>query len=192
MQIKESDLLFRFDKKWLLRKYDEHPFYSRLSGAGYKAVDIVSIYNNNQLVLWEIKNFNHRKPNLRHDPLLEVSTETQAFIKRMASKAIDTLAALSVIDQYYQRRLFYNLRQRFMRNSYFQSTNWYFWLKSFRLSDMERLPIFILWVEGYQLEEQYLNQLRAELKGVVSDVYILDMSDYYIFEGMEVHSTINF
>ena len=49
----ESGLSFQFPEGWTTIKYDEHRFYTYLSGEGLKGVDFIAIHGEN-LVLIEV------------------------------------------------------------------------------------------------------------------------------------------
>lgn len=190
MQINESDLTFHFGTRWMIRKYDEHRFYSRLSGAGLKAVDIISIYKKRQLILWEVKNFKDRKPNLRHDPLQEITEAPDQFIQEMAAKVKDTLRALKAINGFYKRRWLFFLQKLLLPIVYLPSFDWYFWQMAYQLSAVERQPRFILWLEGFQFTPHQEAKLKKALEAHLDDLEILSLETWDNIPDFRVASTL--
>ncbi len=185
MQVSESHLIFDFEPNWKVRKYDDHPYYSRLSGAGLKAVDFITIYNNEHLVFWEIKNYRERKPNLRHDPLLALKENTEGFLKDMAQKAKDTLTALRAIDGYYKRSWTYSFRKRMMHFYETYPSEWYFWLKVYELSQRKNNLCFVLWLEGFELNPAQHIFFKNQLLDTTSKIFIVKEGDDIPFEGIK-------
>lgn len=178
MQFYESDLLFQFGPSWLARKYDDHRFYSRLSGVGLKAVDFITVSPDNQLVFWEIKNFTRRKPELTHDPLQKLIEEKLTFIGDMSQKVEDTFRAIGAIHQYYRRKWNFPLRQWSMSYMKGARSDWYFWLKAHQLGAIPENCRFILLLETD--EPDRLPNIHLEMDRALShlvhrvDVWNLD------------------
>ena len=188
MQFQESDLFFNFGPEWMARKYDKHRFYSRLSGVGLKAVDFITISNDNQLVLWEVKNFSRREAAHSHDPLKRIIEQESEFSSAMGQKVKDTFTALSAIHQYYRRKWSYRLRHWSM--SYLQTlrTDWYFWLKAYQLASDPNHCRFILIMETdetHRLPDVY-PPIKLELQQWVHQIDILDVNQANDIEGITV------
>ncbi len=177
MQFQESELSFYFGPNWLARKYDSHRFYSRLSGAGLKAVDFITISSEGQLVLWEIKNFSRRKPELSHDPIQKIIEEKEAFIQDMSQKVKDTFTALNAIHGYYRRKWSFRFRSWSMSYLKHSHQDWYFWLKAHQLTARPEHCRFILLIEteeAHRLPDVH-GPIEMQLQNMVRQVDVLDL-----------------
>ena len=106
MTFQESDLKFEFsDTHWLVKKYNTHRFFKILSGAGLKGVDFIGIYQNEQVVFWEVKNYRTKHRDKIQSYL--VIDNTPVFIEKIVRKVVDTLTAISVVHQYLRRQWWY-------------------------------------------------------------------------------------
>ncbi len=188
MQFQESDIIFNFDPIWHARKYDDHRFYSRLSGAGLKAVDFITILHNRQLVFWEIKNFSRRKPELRLDPLQKIKDNQETFALDMSQKVKDTFRALNAIHHYYKRKWTYYPRKWLKQHLSNSQRNWYFWFRAYELSSAPENCKFILLAEtdqGDQLPD-FQWPIHKELSSLVSETNIFDVSRANEMEGIHI------
>ena len=57
---REGKLEFRFDKNWDIRKYDDHPDFTKNKRDGEKAVDFTGEWPPNRVVFMEVKDFSVR------------------------------------------------------------------------------------------------------------------------------------
>ena len=102
---RESDLEFRFSPEWIVRDYDGHGFYRRLSGHGYAGVDFLLLHRSEPRGVWlEVKNYRPRFQGLTPKPLLHYRSHPEAFAERMAEKARGTRRGLAQIDRHYRGR----------------------------------------------------------------------------------------
>jgi len=101
MIFRESGLVFEFDPgRWIVKAFDDHPYYRALSGHGFKGVDFIGLLNGQELVCVEVKNYRRTFPD--HPSLLqEFLLQEQAGVLR---KMEDTLRILDLIHQYYRRK----------------------------------------------------------------------------------------
>lgn len=176
MQFQESDLIFYFGPSWMARKYDDHRFYSRLSGAGLKAVDFITISQNDELIFWEIKNFNKRKPGLTHDPVQFLIDRETEFVQAMSQKVEDTFLAIRAIHQYYRRKWSFRIREWSMSYVRGSRSDWYFWLKAHQIAARPEHCRFILFMESEERHRlpDLQKPIRESLTHVVGQVDILD------------------
>jgi hypothetical protein len=177
MYFQESDLSFYFGPGWLARKYDDHHFYSRLSGAGLKAVDFITISKDNQLVFWEVKNFSRRKPALNHDPVQKIIDEKEDFVQDMSQKVKDTFRALNAIHGYYRRKWSFHPRRWSMLYLEHSRQNWYFWFKAHELAAQPESCRFILLIESdeaHRLPDVHA-PIKVELQHLVQQIDVLDV-----------------
>ena len=91
-----------FDKEWRVVKLDEHRFYSRLSGRGFKGVDFVALHGIYGVALIEFKNYSDSPADVPHD--LDIT---------MIEKQQDSIRLISIIDKYYRRKWYIRLALRF-------------------------------------------------------------------------------
>jgi hypothetical protein len=188
MHFQESGIFFYFGPEWLARKYDDHHFYSRLSGAGLKAVDFITISKDNQLVFWEVKNFSRRKPELPHDPIQKIIAEREDFIQDMSQKVKDTLRALTAIHGYYRRKWSFRLRQWSMPYLEHSRQNWYFWFKAHELANDPESCRFILLIESGEAHRlpDFHGPIQVELQGLVNHIDVFDLQKANQLEGVKI------
>lgn len=188
MHFQESEFSFYFGPQWLARKYDDHHFYSRLSGAGLKAVDFITISKDNQLVLWEVKNFSRRKPALTHDPVRKIIEGKEDFIQDVSQKVKDTLRALTAIHGYYRRKWSFRLRQWSMPYLQHSRQNWYFWFKAHELATRPESCRFILLIESDEAHRlpDVQAPIQIELQHLVQHIDVLDVQKANALEEVRV------
>ncbi|MEL7122465.1 MAG: hypothetical protein AAFO07_23670 [Bacteroidota bacterium] len=178
MIFEESNIHFRFSSNWMVHKYDEHPFYSSLSGAGFKAVDFIALHEYQNLYLWEIKNYNRPINKPFYNPWEVIQEDPQAFVEKLVSKVEHTIDALRLINLYYQRKWFYKRKVRLLDSSFFKFTNWFFWLNAHRFSKFENKVIVVICLSAEEADERFrewlLNELHNKLKKQVGSVLVID------------------
>jgi len=159
----ESGLSFQFPKSWTVFKYDEHRFYTYLSGAGLKGVDFIAI-NGEELILIEVKNYADRIIKENFDPMRGLRTDPEAYVDHYFQKFADTLKLLGIVEKYYNRKWWYrNIFQRF--KSFFSKkevikTETGFWSRAIEiLADVKGVKL-ILWLE---LAPQYDAKAAEEI-----------------------------
>lgn len=159
----ESGLQFEFGPGWVVKKYDEHPYFRSLSGMGLKGVDFIAIRKEKELVFIEVKNYRTRyNPDMNRsfDVAAKPAAELAYELKR---KSEDTLLAMDAVLQYYYRSWWYRrLRRMWMRWPWLQH-NRAFWSRADAL--VNQSLHYIVWLaldmddpEGY--EEELLFQLQ--------------------------------
>lgn len=149
MTFQESDLQFHFsDTDWQIKKYDTHRFFKTLSGAGLKGIDFLGIFQDKQVVLWEVKNYHTNQTNKSQNYL--IVENTAVFIETIMAKVIDTLTAMRVIQQYLRRQWwyrFYDSYASFIPTFFIQHKDWFFWHQIQEKRNKETTIIFVLWLE---------------------------------------------
>ena len=141
----ESGLSFQFPKSWTVFKYDEHRFYTYLSGAGLKGVDFIAI-DGDELILIEVKNYADRIIKENFDPMEGLLSEPAVYVEAYFQKFEDTFRLLDIIEQYYNRKWWYrNIFQQF--KSFFSSTETGFWSKAIEILDDMKGVRLVLWLE---------------------------------------------
>ncbi|MCB0704912.1 MAG: hypothetical protein KDC34_06355 [Saprospiraceae bacterium] len=137
----ESGLDFRFDNRWIIRKYDEHTYYRGLSSAGLKAVDFIGIYQDTRAVFIEVKNYGQRSPKKAEEILLD----PDPFIERMLKKITDTRIGIRAIHGYFSRNWIYRLLYPRLINLPLRNWNrasWVFWAQLYhRVCEKQELEV---------------------------------------------------
>lgn len=150
----ESDLQFVFSDNWVIKAYDDHPFYKALAGNGLKGVDFIGILNQETVVLIEVKNYKIRFPTVFPPIQDKITGTTPAIVDTMLRKAVDTRRALRIFRKYYERRWWlhpFAFLIKILPVSYQLKIEWNFWLAVERKVH-QRDYILTLWME---LEEEY-------------------------------------
>ncbi len=149
MTFQESDLQFQFsDDEWQIKKYDAHRYFKILSGAGLSGVDFLGIYQGQQVVFLEIKNYRTYKSSSPQDYL--VLKDTVLFIEKVANKMKDTLTAIRVVHQYLHRQWWYRLFLKyhsFIPTALVREKDWYFWYRVQELIQQKNAVLGVLWLE---------------------------------------------
>jgi hypothetical protein len=127
MTFEESGLRFSFAPNWVVKKYDEHPYFRALSGNGLKGVDFIAIRDQRQLVFIEVKNYRTRhnaKLGASFDVSVKPAPELAYELKR---KLEDTLLAMDAVLQYYHRSWWFRRLRRWWLRWPFLQHNRAFW-----------------------------------------------------------------
>jgi hypothetical protein len=174
----ESDLRFQFDpSQWKVEQYDRHPFYQALKSQGLKGVDFIGIHQWEEVVLMEVKNYKARHQQHNLQPLLE---DPDRLVRHIQRKYEDTLRAIRVVREYYERKWWYRLINRWMGSRSQLGRwvpEWLFWRRASQLAEglaSYRLILWIEWDESYEgIEVEQIkdfqrvveDQLRKRLGG---------------------------
>jgi hypothetical protein len=153
-EFRESDIIFQFNENWVVNKYDEHRYFQRLAGAGLKGVDFLGIYNKEELVLIEVKNYRIRYKEKAPTEIYHILENPEVLVEKIKQKSEDTLRAIRVINKLYQRNWFYKLWMpilKLLRNTPFTVNTWLFWTRAQVLIETGKFKV-ILWLEN---EEEY-------------------------------------
>ncbi len=173
---KESDLLFEFNDQWLIKKYDDHPFFRAFSGHGYKGVDFIGLKGENELVLMEVKNYQVRIP---EESILITLNNPQRISDAFIKKIEDSLSGINAISRYYKKKWWYNLAQTlysFFSNKYFHKQAAGFWPRVQYLNNsLEHKVWILLWMET---ETEYENFSAKEIKKTIQTIE-QSIQDYF-------------
>lgn len=170
MNFEESGLQFQFGPGWVVKKYDEHPYFRSLSGSGLKGVDFIAIRNGTELVFIEVKNYRSRY-NAELDRNFDVTAKPAAELAyELKRKVEDTLLAMDAVLQYYYRSWWYRrLRRMWMHWPWLQH-NRAFWSRADDLANHHLH--FVVWLgldfddpENYE-EELLFNLNLAKIEAV--------------------------
>ncbi|MEM6697956.1 MAG: hypothetical protein AAF599_06145, partial [Bacteroidota bacterium] len=146
---RESNLQFQFNANWTVRKYDEHPFYQAMSGAGMSAVDFVGVHPLGQLLLMEVKNFNNRSERENLRTLEKLEGESPLLLEILEEKIEETQKGIRAISQYLHRKWWYRTRFQLLDRPIFQK----------RLLQIDRL----FWMKASQILQNFPNQVQIVL-----------------------------
>ena len=200
---KESGLVFEFSERWNVLKYDEHRFYSYLSGSGFKGVDFIGILDQKQIVLIEVKNYNDRFPADLYKPMDGLLANPGIYAEHYSRKFKDTFQLIDIVRQYYDRKWWHRWFRPFLFKILPKRglllTDWGFW--TMVIQNIQENPLKInlaLWLE---LPEEISAKQKAAFyqtikKHLLSDFpasrYIIHLIDskhsLLAFKGTLLHS----
>jgi len=168
----ESNLQFDFHPDWKVRKYDEHPFYQAMSGAGMSAVDFVGIHRTGKLFLMEVKNYKSRSERENIRTVEKLDGASPLLLEILEEKMEETQKGIQAISQYLNRKWWYRTRFRLLNHpllqKYLLSADRLFWMKADQLLQhfLDEVQL-VLWLElPTELEHQ-----RAILQDHLSKYY---------------------
>jgi len=149
MTFQESDLQFNFsDADWQVIKYDTHRYFKILSGVGLKGIDFLGIYQERQVIFFEVKNFHTNK--VTKDNSYQIIDNTPLFIENIIHKIEDAKRAVKVVHQYLQRKWWYRFflnYHSFIPSFFIQQKDWYFWYRIQAIIQAQTTLVCVLWLE---------------------------------------------
>jgi len=177
MILYESDLEFNFDDTyWQVKKYDDHRYYKKFSGAGLKGVDFIGIYKRKKVVFIEVKNFRDKHPT-REEPF-KVLQETKTFINSIADKLEDTFRATTAINAYFKKKWWYRLYVQsasYLPLKLFPQQDWLFWHQVYQLAQQKEQIEFVLWLE---IEERISEKGKVDLSNHIDDMLESQLTEF--------------
>jgi len=187
MLLYESDLVFDFEETaWVVKKYDEHPYYKRLSGRGLKGVDFIGIFQEQQVVFIEVKHFRSRHPTLQEE--FAVLATTKQFIGKMADKMEDTFKVLQAVAAYLRKKWWYRLFltwEAYLPLCLLKQQDWFFWHQVHELAQDRSTITFVLWLE---IEEGISKKGKLDLAQYIDDTLtkeLIEFTDTVIVASMQ-------
>jgi len=163
---KESDLQFTFSEGWVVKKYDDHAYFKILSGHGLKGVDFIGIYENKQVYLIEVKNYNKRSYSPVDPDWSDIEGETIPLASAMHNKIEDSLRLIKAVNSYLSKRWWYRsaswLRTVLGNNELIK--DWHFWKRVGELLETSNDVFPVLWIE---LSPDFLTQSKQEEQDVI-------------------------
>jgi hypothetical protein len=160
----ESDLVFNFPESWGVREYDNHRFYKNISGLGLKGVDflLVDPSGPGHLYLMEVKNYSTR---IRKGMVYEAPLKSpEELATTVAIKYEHTLRAIRAVHLFYQRKWWYRLLNRMIRNSPYAQYDPVFWTRAYELARQPAQHTFLLWLETEIEDQDYEQRLQKHLQ----------------------------
>lgn len=170
MTFTESGLHFTFDDSWIIQQYDAHRFYKGLSGAGLKAVDFLGIWEQNKVVLFEVKNYRWRNDKQREMPIQVILDNPGALADTISRKVEDTLRAIDTIHSYYSRKWWFRPALMLARNQKKNTAEWFFWHRLYELINREEEVWIIFWMETEQARSILREELASSIKKGVDEI----------------------
>ena len=175
----ESGIQFTFDENWIVQKYDRHTYFQGLAGAGLKGVDFIGFFENQQLMLMEVKNF-RRRPGITSNPLEPYLDEPERLIETFEEKVEDTLKAIHAIVTYYQRSWLYRMISPIIRRLPVSVKDRIFWTHAYESSiDPDTLSL-VLWLELDEDQSEFWRQFeplfREKLSRLSNHVYLSNVN----------------
>ncbi|MEZ5040480.1 MAG: hypothetical protein R2828_11320 [Saprospiraceae bacterium] len=170
----ESDLIFSFDRSWVVKKYDSHRYYKGLSGVGLKGVDFIALnIKENLAVFFEVKNYRTRYHRDTGKPIRPIPKPPEALAQSLSDKVSDTLSAVDAVITYYRKSFLYRWFLPFIIRSPFYHYDRFFWTKVGRcIRDHHQLQV-ILWVELEEVDNVYFKCLADLVNDLLGDEKII-------------------
>lgn len=177
MEFSESNWTFRFSSAWRVIRFDKHPHFIALSGAGFKAIDLMGWHPQKGLLLLEVKYYRKRHRTSRPYPELEEISEI------LDQKFSDTLKAIGIIEQYLERKWGYRLVRNWLQHPIGKRLckNWSFWQAVIKTAKDPNRVLRWAFIEYDQLSEQVklnwrlriADQLRERSPGLPENIQII-------------------
>ncbi|MEO1713427.1 MAG: hypothetical protein AAFU60_08845 [Bacteroidota bacterium] len=163
MEFSESNWAFRFTSEWRVIQFDKHPHFIALSGAGFKAVDLLGIHPQEGLLLLEIKYYRKRHKTSRPYPELEEISDI------LEQKFSDTLKAIGIIEQYLERKWRYRLVRNWLQHPIGKRLfkNWSFWQAVIKTAKDPNRVLCWAFIEYDQLSEQVKVNWRSRVASLL-------------------------
>lgn len=174
----ESDLRFTFSDKWIIKAYDEHPFYKSLAGHGLKGVDFIGLLNHETVVLIEVKNYKIRFPSALPPIQNKITGDHPRIVQTMIRKAKDTKRAVRVIRKYHERQWWlrpFSFLVKMLPLHWQLKIEWNFWMtieQKLKVDDY----VLVLWME---LEKEYKFFTQDDIQSAREKV-VTCLQDYFI------------
>ena len=96
----ESGIEFLFNEEWVVKKYDGHPYYKKISGLNMKGVDFIGIYKGESLVFMEVKNYRIRYLGKTLQGLYDVFDTPKQLAKKVLKNFNDSKNGILVINNF--------------------------------------------------------------------------------------------
>ncbi|MEM1324740.1 MAG: hypothetical protein AAGI23_02240 [Bacteroidota bacterium] len=182
----ESDLHFTFQDGYVVKKYDEQPFYQLFSGRGLRAVDFIGLHSDGRAWMMEVKNYSNRPITQAHHIRQKLSGDTSPLFQQMQQKITDTKRAITAIDDYLYGKWWYRWRYQMLsrlgsKNILLQQDRMYWIEVAKRVEEMQCLLWLELpedWVEERNRLHELAKNMPFELvdRRVIPD-FLVEVSD---------------
>lgn len=200
MIFQESDLLFHFQKGWVIKQYDTNPYFRRLKGAGLKGIDFLGIFEKREVVFFEVKNYKIRYKEKPPTQIYDVLENPKLLAEKVAQKVEDTLQAIRVINKFYRRRRIYRIFEPLLKvipNWNATLNTWLFWTRVEVFIERGDWQV-ILWLETEEVYKHFSkaqiadfrNQLQqllqTRLAGIAPSISILSTQNQPFIKQLDV------
>ncbi len=169
-EYQESDLLLRFGPRWVVHRYDTHPYYQNWSGLGLKGVDFLGILMPDLLVLTEVKNYHQRLQGHKGYNAESIREKPALLADAVARKALDTFLALDAVRQYWQRHWWRRMRWQHLAKKSPKHSERAFWANACALAEHPDCCAVLLWLEGPALDASIRQELTRQISSKLADV----------------------
>jgi len=183
MTFEESKVKFTFsEENWWVIKFDEDKNYTKVRDTleGTKGIDFLGIYNENTLILIEVKNF--RNHTLDASTRERLSNDAEDLTTEIAQKVKDSIACITAAS----RNTTHNQRE---------------WKKACNIISQNKSLFIIAWVEIDPLSSPKkqksnllapINRLKNKLKWLNPKVFIKNIKDESVeFDGLTIEYLSN-
>ncbi len=162
-QFHESGLLFSFPKDWQVLKYDAHPYFRAISGAGMRGADFIWVDSAGVLTLMEVKHF--RKPSQPGIDAPDLLPPPAELAEAVGRKMADTLMGIQVVEGYLSRKWTFRVWRRLAQligKRAPQMGEWMVWQNLHRAGEVHRPKRIVLWLEipGCEITQRYTASVR--------------------------------
>lgn len=192
----ESDLVFTFDRSWVVKRYDSHRYYKGLSGVGLKGIDFIALnIKENLAVFFEVKNFRTRYHRDTGKPIRPILKPPETLAQSLSEKVSDTLSAVDAVITYYRKSFLYRWFLPFILRAPFYHYDRFFWTKvGSCIRDHHHLQV-ILWVELEDIDNQYFKCLSDQVYNLLGDkkitVFLANTSSHPFAKSMFVDYVVS-
>jgi hypothetical protein len=163
--LKESDLQFTFADHYIVKSYDDQPFYKSFSGRGLRGVDFIGLHPNGEAWLLEVKNYTHRPAQEQANLRQKLTGDQPLLFQQVQQKIADTKRAIAAINDYLCQKWWYRWRYQLLSRLYpdllLQQERMY-WMEA--ASRLERMTAYV-WLElpeTWDEEQENLRELAVD------------------------------
>lgn len=175
----ESDIDFHFAAPdWVVCRYDQHRYFKGWSGRGLKGVDFIAVWQQEKLLLIEIKNYNPRSSGKGGQTAEAIRADPAILSDAFGEKIADTLTAIDAVRQYWQRHWWRRLMAWWFRRRKAGRSETAFWVRVCDLALSPQNCVAVLWIEDEELDASFRKHLEQrlsyELSALAAQVVVCD------------------
>ena len=152
----EGNLSFTFGESWNVIKYDDHRYYLTLSGSSFSGVDFAGIYNCDQAVFIEVKNY------LQYEGPIRDNSEILA--KKYGEKITDTLRLIDIVQRYHRRKWWYRTLKSYIQKYPWLHRDWFFWTSLQEMIQDQSKYRFIFLVLCSEQDQKLFNHVLKNIR----------------------------
>lgn len=187
----ESGLTFEFPKEWIVKKYDNHHFYKGISGMGMSAVDFICITEKEEVLLFEVKNYQNR-----HEKQMEYihslfEDHNRILANRFIEKIEETIVGIRVIAQYLAKSRWNRWRYKLLDRPNFKQ--WilqddrlcWLWLNE-QINAQPNKVKLLLWLELPPILEDKRPIVQQQIFELINRPYATTLLSSQVTNGLEI------